>query len=85
MMNRKFTGKITPEGVSTEVLSTLRMLAKVPQISPEVRQKSAPSTDGKNLLQLVNNSAIEELSAELPTQKLGKTFIFDCFDILYDN
>lgn len=88
-MSEPFTGKITPEGVSTEVLSTLRMLAKVPQISPDVRQKNVPSTEGKILLQLVNNSAIEEQehqrarqSAELSTQKLGKTFIFDCFDII---
>lgn len=56
------------------------MLAKVPQISSDVRQKSSTNiTDGKHLLHMVNNTAIEEhenqrlrQSAETTSQKLGK-------------
>lgn len=63
-----------PDGVSNEVLNTLRMLAK----APDVRQKSV---DNKNILNLVNNKVIEEQehqkvirqSSEAIKQKLGKS------------
>lgn len=47
---------MTPEGVSSEVLSTLRMLAQV-QSPQDVNRKSA---ENMNLLNLVNNKVIED-------------------------
>lgn len=71
-------GKITPEGVSNEVLSTLRMLA---QASPaEIKRKSA---DSINILNLVNNKVIEEKeqlkirqSVELSNNQILGMFFF---------
>ncbi|XP_037024595.1 enhancer of mRNA-decapping protein 4 homolog isoform X1 [Bradysia coprophila] len=48
-------GKLTPEGVSLEVLSTIRMLAKV-QSPPDAKKKA----ETLNILNLVNNKALEE-------------------------
>lgn len=46
---------MTPEGVSLEVLSTIRMLAKV-QSPPDAKKKA----ESLNILSLVNNMSLEE-------------------------
>ncbi|KAJ6649871.1 Enhancer of mRNA-decapping protein 4 like [Pseudolycoriella hygida] len=52
--------KITPEGVSMNVLSTIRMLAKV-QSPPDAKKK----TETVNMLNLVNNKSLEELEMKV--------------------
>lgn len=48
-------GKKTPDGVSLEVLSTIRMLANV-QSPPDAKKKA----ESLNILNLVNNKSLEE-------------------------
>lgn len=67
-----FKGKVTPEGVSLEVLSAIRMLAKV-QSPPDAKNKA----DSLNILNLVNSKTLEEhelkvrKSVELNKQTAG--------------
>lgn len=67
-----FIGKVTPEGISSEVLSTIRMLANVQ--SPSDLKKI---TESVNILNLVNNKSLEEhelkirKSVELTKQNIG--------------